>query len=83
MDGVAATLRIRGRETQTGRSRTPIMAVTANVLDHQIEAYRVAGMDGVVRKPVHAGTLRASVAAALSPGAPATGTVERRLGEAR
>ena len=48
MDGVQATREIRRREAETGRARTPILAVTANAMVHQVAAYQAAGMDGVV-----------------------------------
>lgn len=52
MDGPAATTAIRAIEAAEGRSRTPILAVTANAMAHQIEEYVSAGMDGVVSKPI-------------------------------
>ena len=52
MSGVEATRAIRLREQQTGRARTPIVAVTANAMTHQIAEYDAAGMDGVVPKPL-------------------------------
>ena len=36
----------------TGRARTPIIALTANVMAHQTAAYLAAGMDEVVAKPI-------------------------------
>jgi signal transduction histidine kinase/CheY-like chemotaxis protein len=52
MDGVEATRAIRLRELETGRARTPIIAVTANAMTHQVDEYNAAGMDGVVPKPI-------------------------------
>ena len=52
MDGLDATRAIRARETGAKRARTPIIAVTASVLSHETAAYRAAGMDEVVAKPV-------------------------------
>jgi signal transduction histidine kinase/CheY-like chemotaxis protein len=52
MDGLAATRRIRAFEKELGRARTPILAVTANVMTHQVEEYQRAGMDGHVAKPI-------------------------------
>lgn len=52
MDGPAATTAIRAIETAEGRRRTPILAVTANAMTHQIEEYVSAGMDGIVAKPI-------------------------------
>jgi two-component system, sensor histidine kinase len=57
MDGIQAARAIRARERETGRARTPIVAVTANAMTHQVVEYEAAGMDGVVAKPVDAKTL--------------------------
>jgi signal transduction histidine kinase/CheY-like chemotaxis protein len=52
MNGIEATRAIRLRELETGRARTPIVAVTANAMTHQLVEYEAAGMDGMVAKPV-------------------------------
>jgi len=52
MDGVAATRAIRALERERGCPPTPIIALTANALAHQIEDYVAAGMDGHVSKPI-------------------------------
>ena len=65
MDGVQATREIRRREAEAGRMRTPILAVTANAMVHQVAAYEAAGMDGVVPKPIELGRLFAAMEAAL------------------
>ena len=52
MDGLDATRAIRQAEADGRRGRTPIIAVTASVLSHETEAYRAAGMDEVLAKPV-------------------------------
>ncbi len=57
MDGMSATAAIRDIEATTGRHRTPIIALTANVMTHQVEQYRRVGMDGCVAKPVDLKTL--------------------------
>jgi len=49
MDGMEATRRIRALESQA--AATPVIALTADVMSHQRQAYRMAGMDGVVAKP--------------------------------
>ena len=69
LDGVAATREIRRREAATGRTRTPILALTANAMAHQVEDYLAAGLDEVVAKPVDAGALMAAMGRALSDGA--------------
>ena len=57
MDGVAATALIRKLEAETGRPRTPIIALTANAMSHQVAQYRAAGMDDHVAKPIAAADL--------------------------
>ena len=52
MDGIAAAKAIRAAETAEQRQRTPILALTANALVHQVEEYLAAGMDGHVAKPI-------------------------------
>jgi signal transduction histidine kinase/ActR/RegA family two-component response regulator len=59
MDGLEATQEIRRAETLSGRTRTPIFAVTANAMDEQVGEYLAAGMDGVVAKPVSRAGLKA------------------------
>ncbi len=66
MDGVQATREIRRREAETGRARTPILAVTANAMVHQVAAYEAAGMDGVVPKPIDTARLFAAIEAVLA-----------------
>ena len=57
MDGLAATNLIRKREAAEGRRRTPIIALTANAMAHQVTEYRAAGMDAHVSKPIEAKAL--------------------------
>jgi CheY-like chemotaxis protein len=52
LDGPGATRVIRRKEAESGRRRTPILGLTANAMAHQLEAYRAAGMDAVVTKPI-------------------------------
>jgi signal transduction histidine kinase/CheY-like chemotaxis protein len=52
MDGIAAAREIRAAELAEKRPRTPILALTANALVHQVEEYLAAGMDGHVAKPI-------------------------------
>jgi signal transduction histidine kinase/HPt (histidine-containing phosphotransfer) domain-containing protein/FixJ family two-component response regulator len=51
MDGYAATRAIRAREAETGRARLKVVALTAHVVGAGAEAWREAGMDGVLHKP--------------------------------
>lgn len=57
MDGEEATRAIRAWETDAGLTRTPILAVTANVMTEQIGDYMAAGMDGVIAKPIEVAKL--------------------------
>jgi len=66
MDGVEAARTIRELERAEGRARTPIVAVTANALAHQVEGYLAAGMDGHVAKPIEVTKLYAAIEAAMT-----------------
>ena len=61
MDGPAATRAIRAEERATGRARTPIIALTANAMAHQVAEYRACGMDDFVAKPIELGQLFAAM----------------------
>ena len=67
MDGPTAARVIRQAELDTGRARTPIIALTANVMPHQVALYREVGMDGHVAKPIEIGMLFAAIEDALGP----------------
>jgi signal transduction histidine kinase/AmiR/NasT family two-component response regulator len=66
LNGPAATIEIRSRERAEGRPRIPIIALTANVMRHQIESYAGAGMDGFVSKPIEMSELLGAIEAALA-----------------
>jgi len=51
LDGFETTARIRAEEMETGRPRAAILALTAHVIGAGADAWREAGMDGVVYKP--------------------------------
>jgi CheY-like chemotaxis protein len=51
MSGFEATAEIRRREDDSGR-RVPIIAMTANVMSEQVNAYLAAGMDAHLSKPI-------------------------------
>jgi len=65
MDGLEATRRIRADEAATGRKRTPVIAMTASVLERDREATREAGMDGFTTKPVDVAVLTQELARVL------------------
>ncbi|MFG0306050.1 MAG: response regulator [Phycisphaerales bacterium JB040] len=52
MDGLTATGRIRSLERETGRSRTPIIALTANAVQGDRDRCLSAGMDDYLTKPI-------------------------------
>jgi signal transduction histidine kinase/CheY-like chemotaxis protein len=68
MDGPTATRAIRAKEAASGRPRTPIVALTANAMSHQIAEYLACGMDGHVTKPIEAMKLFQALEAALDQG---------------
>jgi signal transduction histidine kinase/CheY-like chemotaxis protein len=69
-DGVTATREIRSLEQREGRPRTPIIALSANVMAHQVAEYRAVGMDAVVGKPFEAEALWSAVAELVLPDEP-------------
>jgi CheY-like chemotaxis protein len=69
MDGPTAARFIRERELAQRRRRTPIVALTANAMTHQVKEYLAAGMDGFVAKPIEVERLFAALEAALSKSA--------------
>ena len=70
MDGVEATRRIRAHEAETGRPKTPIIALTANAMRGDRERYLAAGMDGFLAKPFDGSALLAVVAQSAGVAAP-------------
>jgi CheY-like chemotaxis protein len=62
LDGIEATRRIREMEARTGRARTPIIALTADVFDSGRQACQDAGMDGFLTKPIDTAELDAMFA---------------------
>ena len=68
MDGPTATARDPRPRSGRGRARTPIIALTANAMAHQVGEYLDAGMDAHVAKPIEAGRLFAALQEALAMG---------------
>ena len=61
LDGFEATRRLRQWESDTGRSRTPIIALTAHVLEQSQQQCKDAGMDDYLRKPFSQADLGATL----------------------
>ena len=56
---------IRAFERQQNLRKTPIIAVTANAMSHQIQAYRDVGFDGHVSKPIKVEDILATMSACV------------------
>ncbi len=67
MSGLEAARAIRSAEAAGGLVRTPIIALTADVMSDQVALYLAAGMDGHVAKPIQMAALFAALQAALEP----------------
>ncbi|MGA0601969.1 ATP-binding protein [Caulobacter sp. KR2-114] len=79
MDGVAAVQEIRRREAAEARRPTPVIALTANAMTHQVAEMRAAGMDDHVGKPIDIVRLFAAIEAAVAR-APAAEDASLRAG---
>lgn len=66
LDGPGAVREIRQEELRTGQAPTPILALTANAMRHQIEEYLECGMNGHVSKPLEFEVLLRAIVQALS-----------------
>ena len=65
LDGISAARQIGEDAMAAGRSPPPIIAVTANVMAHQLQDYADAGMAHCVAKPIEAGALFRTMSEAL------------------
>ena len=57
LDGMEAARQLRLWESGTGRSHTPILAITANAMKGDRERFAAVGMDGYLAKPFTANQL--------------------------
>jgi CheY-like chemotaxis protein len=80
MDGMEATRAIRREEARTGRARTPIIALTANAMSHQVAEYAEVGMDAHVPKPIDRRKLFTTIKTLLSQTPEAEPANVRRAG---
>jgi PAS domain S-box-containing protein len=73
LDGYDLTRRIRAAETETGDRHLPVVALTANVSEGEMEKCRASGFDDYLSKPVVLTQLAACIDQWLPPlGEPAT-----------
>jgi len=66
MDGMAALREIRKIEQKSGRPPLPIIAVTANVMAHQVAEYLSSGFDLCLAKPLDSGELAFGIRSLLA-----------------
>ncbi|MFN3514421.1 MAG: ATP-binding protein [Phenylobacterium sp.] len=71
MDGESAIREIRAREAAAGLRPTPVIALTADTLAHQVAALRAAGADEHVAKPIELPRLLQAMAEILDRSPPA------------
>jgi two-component system, NarL family, sensor histidine kinase BarA len=64
MDGIEAVKLIRSAEHSTGKQRTPIVALTAQVAGYDSGAWHAAGVDGYITKPFSLEQLSQAISAA-------------------
>jgi two-component system, sensor histidine kinase and response regulator len=76
VDGLTASLRIREMEREAGWDRTPIVALTASVLEQDRLAAKQADMDGFSSKPIELPLLLAEMQRVLTGAVPAPVEVE-------
>lgn len=72
MDGLSASMLIRALEKQSSKARTPMIALTASVLEQDRRAASLFGMDGFASKPIELPLLLAEIQRVLNldPGLP-------------
>jgi CheY-like chemotaxis protein len=65
MDGYEALHHLRDLESRVGCARTPVIAITASVMDQDDVSMRAAGFDGFVTKPFREADLYEAMARLL------------------
>ncbi len=77
VDGFTAVQRLRAWERAQGVPATPVIALSASVLEEDRQLAWAAGMNGFASKPLHLPSLQAEIAQVLQPNtaAPATAAV--------
>jgi signal transduction histidine kinase/CheY-like chemotaxis protein len=77
MGGAEAAAAIRKEEAERGLAPIPIIALSANAMSHQVDAYLMAGMSDHVAKPIEVDALYDAIARALAPAESAAGAASR------
>ncbi len=67
MDGIEATHRIRALKGEV--ANIPIIALTANVMAHQLQVYTAAGMNAATAKPISPAALIEAIVSVFSDSA--------------
>ena len=65
LDGISTLSCLRQREADTGQPPAPALAITANVMSHQVAEYHKAGFAGYLGKPFRREDLAAALSMAL------------------
>ncbi|MCC5965221.1 MAG: PAS domain S-box protein [Natronohydrobacter sp.] len=65
LDGIAALSELRSREAQVAHRHIPAIAITANVMSHQVDEYLRAGFKGYVGKPFRGNDLVSAMVNAI------------------
>ena len=68
MDGISTLAALRDKARAVGAPQPAALAITANVMTHQIAEYRAAGFVGHAGKPFQSATLIAEILRAVEPG---------------
>ena len=79
MDGFEATRRIRDWEREQQRTPAPILALTASVLEGELQRSLVAGCNACIRKPVRLNTLIQAIGEHLGKQAKLTSRIQVRV----
>jgi EAL domain-containing protein (putative c-di-GMP-specific phosphodiesterase class I)/signal transduction histidine kinase/CheY-like chemotaxis protein len=83
MDGYEACREIRRRQQEAGLAPTPVIALTAHVVGSAAQAWREAGMDGVLHKPFTLAALAAALGRFIEPSAAPPGSPPPALARAQ
>ena len=70
LDGVEATMRIRGSEAGSSNKDIPIIAMTAYAMSGDKEKFLAAGMDDYISKPLDMAELEAVIRRVMEKWAP-------------